>query len=477
MTENVTYRDYHTPLPRHAAATASPEALQRKSQQLGRILVELGQELSSVATPQEAARMILQAADELLGWDACAVDLCDGDEGYSLISIDTIAGARKEFSRTYGRIRPESMFMRVLKEGAKLILRTPDETKNIASLRSFGDESHPSAALLFVPIRKGGSNIGMLTIQSYTYGFYDEEDLRVLQVLADYCSGCLSRTFAEVRLREAEERRRELLQDLQERERIMNHDLALAQELQQRFLPETFPFPGRLRCAAMYRACSLVGGDLYDIFEIGPGICGFYIADVSGHGVSAALVTAILKANVDRAMRGFMESASAAAETGSRMAAAMDSFVSSINDATCQVVRTGGFVTFLLGVMRVDGGSLYLANAGHNRPILRRASGSTDEIELAANIPLGLVPDYRFETAHTFLRPGDRIVLYTDGVTERLDEDKTEFGTDRLIELVRDQGHEDPRDLVRRIQLSNDQFAADFTPGDDQAILVVELLG
>jgi len=239
-----------------------------KTQQLGRILVDLGQELSSVATPQEAARIILHAADDLLGWDACAVDLLDGDEGYSLISVDTINGERKEFTRVYGKIRPDSMFRRVLDNGATLILRSPEDPDKEGRLRSFGDESHPSAALLFVPVRKGSVYIGVMTVQSYTHDFYDEGDLHLLQVLADYCSGCLSRTFAEVRLREAEKKRVELLNDLQERERIMNHDLALAQELQQRFLPEHFPFPGELSCAAVYRACTLVGGDLYDVFEL-----------------------------------------------------------------------------------------------------------------------------------------------------------------------------------------------------------------
>ncbi len=452
-------------------------ANRKKAQELGRILVELGQELSSVATPQEAARIILGASDELLGWDASAVDLLDGDEGYSLISVDTIDGKRKEFTRVYGKIHPDSMFRKVLDEGAQIILRTPKDVEQKANLRSFGDESHPSAALLFVPVRRDNRNVGMMTLQSYTFDYYDEDDLRLLQVLADYCSGCLSRTFAEVRLREAEEKRRELLSDLQERERIMNHDLALAQELQQRFLPEDFPFAGRLRCATFYRACTLVGGDLYDIFEVGPNLCGFYIADVAGHGVSAALITAILKANADRALRGIFEGRRGGSVTGREILAALPRFVSQLNNATREIVHTGGFITFQFGILDIGTGELYIVNAGHNKPVrFAGATGAVSEVETPSNIPLGLIPDYEFEVVTSRLESGDKLLMYTDGLTERLDDSSEEFGVERLVELVGKHGGESAEMLVKEIRSANDAFAADFTPDDDQAIFAIERL-
>ncbi len=464
-------------LPESVSGTVVEGSDRSKAQELGRILVELGQELSSVATPQEAARLILDAADELLGWDASAVDLLDGDEGYSLVSVDTVRGERKEFTRVYGKIRPDSMFRKVLDEGARIILRKPADTDTKGNLRSFGDESHPSAALLFVPIRKNNRNVGMMTIQSYTYDFYTEEDLRLLQVLADYCSGCLSRAFAEVRLREAEEKRRELLSDLQERERIMNHDLALAQELQQRFLPDEFPFADRLRCATFYRACTLVGGDLYDIFEVSPNLCGFYIADVAGHGVSAPLITAILKANADRALRGIFDGRQNTPVNGEEIATVIPRFVAQLNNATREVVHTGGFITFQFGILNVVSGELFLVNAGHNRPVHHCASGNeVTEIEIPSNIPLGLIPDYEFEVISCRLDSGDKLLLYTDGLTERLDENSEEFGVDRLLELLREHGSRDAAALVERVRSANDAFAADFTPDDDQAIFVIERL-
>lgn len=190
------------PVPFDVPSAAVPMPREQRSRRFGEVLASLGQRLSAAATPREAALIILCAADTLFGWDACAIDLCTEDKqtSYSLVTLDTLDGVRREVPTAYNEIRPDSMFSKTLREGACIILRDPEEQKADSVLRPFGDTARPSASLLFVPIRKGDENVGLLTIQSYSPDQYDGGDLALLQVLADYCGGALARTFAEEKL-------------------------------------------------------------------------------------------------------------------------------------------------------------------------------------------------------------------------------------------------------------------------------------
>lgn len=188
----------------------------RDSSRASEVFVGLGYALGMADNPRDVAWAIARAADDLLGWDSCALDLCDGREhAYSLLTMDEIGGERREVTTAYRDIEPGTMFHRVLTEGPLLVLR--EEARGAADLhlRPFGDASRPSLSLLFVPVRQSRATIGVFTIQSYAARHYDEDDLRLLQALADYGGGALARTFAEERLREAEAERARAMADLQ----------------------------------------------------------------------------------------------------------------------------------------------------------------------------------------------------------------------------------------------------------------------
>lgn len=190
----------------------------RDSSRVNDVFIGLGYALSMAADPREVAWAIVRAADDLFGWDSCALDLCDGDDrSYSLLTVDEIGGERREVTTAYRDIAPGTMFHKVLHEGPLLILRSPspDVSAQPMQLRAFGDAGRPSMSLLFVPVRQGRATIGVLTIQSYAPKFYDEADQRLLQALADYGGGALARTFAEERLREAEAERARMMAELQ----------------------------------------------------------------------------------------------------------------------------------------------------------------------------------------------------------------------------------------------------------------------
>jgi signal transduction histidine kinase/DNA-binding NtrC family response regulator len=169
----------------------------------------LGQRLSAAQTAKEAARIIVDVADQLLGWDACMCDMYSPTEGLMtyLLDMDIIEGKRFECPPAYGRLPPSTTAKRAIGEGGQLILRTPAELAQNDSL-PFGNTARRSASLMFVPIRNGSTVIGVLSIQSYTPIAYDRHGLETLQALADHCAGALERISAQEARNESEARYR-----------------------------------------------------------------------------------------------------------------------------------------------------------------------------------------------------------------------------------------------------------------------------
>ncbi|MCC2672546.1 MAG: domain S-box protein, partial [Armatimonadetes bacterium] len=169
----------------------------------------LGEKLNSAVIPEEAARTILQVADDLFGWDSCWLDLCDlhARQVDPIILIDEVDGRRTEVPSPTHELRDESLMMRAIREGPLLLAPDPDLPYGTAEepLVAFGDRTRASASIMVVPIRVAARTIGALSIQSYTPGRYSQDDLRTLQALADYCAGALERTRAEAERRSLEQ--------------------------------------------------------------------------------------------------------------------------------------------------------------------------------------------------------------------------------------------------------------------------------
>ncbi|MBN1900214.1 EAL domain-containing protein [Candidatus Sumerlaeota bacterium] len=187
------------------------EILERKrAQKISEVFSNLGVKLSAVSTPKETAFVILEAADDMFTWDACGVYFYLEEENkyFSILHMDTIEGVRKECEVTQSVHSLGPVSKRALEEGPQLILRNSSHEAEVNGLVAFGDKSRISASLMFAPIKKKDKKVGVLTIQSYTPKKYNEQDLRLFQVLADYCSAALERTISETKFRQSEARYR-----------------------------------------------------------------------------------------------------------------------------------------------------------------------------------------------------------------------------------------------------------------------------
>lgn len=169
-----------------------------RAERRSRVFAELARQLSAVTTAEAAAQVIVDAADELLGWDACYLHLYDvtRDTLRHVLRMDTVDGKKCHTERLPNDTKPGGMLRRALQEGKLLVLRRPGDPESQDTTR-FGDTTRLSASLLLVPIREDQKVLGVLSIQSYRTNAYDAASLDTLQALADFCAGALQRIHAQ----------------------------------------------------------------------------------------------------------------------------------------------------------------------------------------------------------------------------------------------------------------------------------------
>lgn len=205
----------------------------------------------------------------------------------------------------------------------------------------------------------------------------------------------------------------------------LHRELHIATEIQTSILPRTFPpFPDRKEfdIFAKMITASEVGGDFYDFFPLDKHRIGFAIGDVSGKGVPAAILMAtsrsFLKAT---AVRGIPA----------------DACLSAVNNILVEESLPHMFVTLFYGILDTRNGSLEYCNGGHNPPYLVSGEGKIEQLENIGGLLLGFVKDTKYKSKTVNLQPGDTLFLYTDGVTEAMNEKEDEFATDRLEDCLK----------------------------------------
>ena len=208
-----------------------------------------------------------------------------------------------------------------------------------------------------------------------------------------------------------------------------------AQAIQRALLPPAVPAIAGCDIAARWLPASAFGGDCYDVTPLDAGRLAISIADVCGKGLPAAL----LMANLQASSRAF-----AAADSSPRAVAER------VNRELVRNAALRRFVTFFYAVYDRGAGRLAFVNAGHNPPVMLRADGSVARLSIGGTV-LGAFEDAAYEQGEVDVAPGDRLILFTDGITEACGADDDEFGDDRLIAALRDGGADDPGALVDRV--------------------------
>ncbi len=242
--------------------------------------------------------------------------------------------------------------------------------------------------------------------------------------------------------------------------RAQREEMASASAIQQSMLPSPLPpdfGDGRVVVHAQMRPARDVGGDFFDYFPIGPSRLGIVIADVCGKGVPAALFMAITRTVIRLVAREHNP-----VDVAIRRA---NELLGAENDAMM-------FATLFYGEFDTATGMLIYCNCGHNPPLVIRGDGTTEELG-ATGLPLAVMPDSAYRAGTVTLAPGDRILLYTDGVTEAEDAVKAQFGDDRLGAAVAELRGGTIRELVEGVFRRVNEFAAGAPQSDDITCLAL----
>jgi len=236
---------------------------------------------------------------------------------------------------------------------------------------------------------------------------------------------------------------------------VQEQELERAREIQQSLLPTNIPQIAGFEVATAWQPARMVGGDYFDVLQLGENRLGICIADVSGKGVSAAL----LMANVQATVRAFARDTESPARVCSR-----------VNSVLCGNIATGKFVTFFYGVLDGAAHTLEYCNAGHPHPIVVLPD-AIQELP-AGGAVLGVFPAWKYEDAKIALNPGDRLLLFTDGITEVAGAHEEEFGEERLAAAAQANRASSAAELNRELLAMVTEFGAGHFQ-DDATLVVV----
>ena len=274
---------------------------------------------------------------------------------------------------------------------------------------------------------------------------YSKEDKKLLRLVGDQAGIALEGILLA----------RQMAERL-EKERLSEREMEIARQVQARLFPQHQPPLNTLDYVGRCIPTRAVGGDYYDFLKLGPGRLGLAVADISGKGISAALLMANLQANLRS------QHASAVPD--------LLGLLQTVNRLFHESTEMHHYATFFFGDYDDAARRLRYANCGHNPPIILRADGAIDELPATASV-LGMFDPWEVEVMEVPLHRGDCLVIFTDGIPEAMNDDGEEYGEERLRRAVRRHAGQSVAEMLDRIATEVQEFTG--TVQEDDVTLVV----
>jgi sigma-B regulation protein RsbU (phosphoserine phosphatase) len=400
-----------------------------------RTLAHLSQEFSSILDLDVLLRHIAEAVRPLTDYDA-----------FSVLLVDAGAKAlRHRFSVRYDqRVEVDNIPLGSGITGAAVALR---ETVNVAD--TLADPryiaSHPDIrSEIAVPLMVHDRVIGVMDLESSHVGYFTEDHARTLSLLAPQVASSVENA--------------RLYEEIASRERAMQEDLSAARKLQSVLLPRRAPEIQGLEIGVAARPARQITGDLYDFFEQGEQAL-IALGDSSGKGAAAALYGAMVS--------GLLRSM-APRRRGPAL------LMQALNEALVERRIDAHFVTLLVLLWDVRSGHLVMANAGSQPPLVCR-DGGIRKIKVEG-IPLGLLDGSEYDEASFAARPGDIILLYSDGVEDQQNPAGEPYGRGRVAQSLRAAHTGSAQAIVDACLAGLDRFSEGGALNDDQTVIALKVL-
>jgi phosphoserine phosphatase RsbU/P len=408
--------------------------LQRAVEELT-VLNEIAREIGSLVDLEEVLRRIV----------ARSADAVSAEEGViSLVDDRDNASARTLIRSMMTGVQRGPYHINELVVGWVQQYRRPLRIDHMASdtTRRMIEADPAVRSLLSVPLLVRSRLIGVLTVcNREDGGAFTEADQRLLSIIAAQSAQVID----NARLHEEE---KALLQ--------LHEELKAAFHIQARLLPERAPSIDGYDLFGRSIPAKQVGGDFFDFVPDGDGETVLCVGDVSGKGLPAALLMASSQAIV----RGQLGGERPLRDT-----------VAQVNREFYRNVRRGNFLTLFMGVLSPREHRLTYVNAGHNRPMLLR-SGGVDELA-RTGVAVGLLPGASYEEAQLTLEVGDLLFIFSDGVTEAMNERFEEFGEARLLEVLHASRDLPAGQIVEAVTRAVTAFTGEAPVSDDITMLVL----
>ncbi|HUO84645.1 MAG TPA: SpoIIE family protein phosphatase [Thermoanaerobaculia bacterium] len=355
-------------------------------------------------------------------------------------SFVTVKMRRSDLEDPEDLVISRTLLQEVIEERKVLAFTDVAEDEHLAQAKSIISQRIRSA--LCAPLIVGDTVLGVLYLDYLlSQRNISQEDVKL--------AGQIAR-FAAVKLETTRLREESLLKQK------MDEELRTAYEIQSRLLPESPPQVDGYQFAGLNRPLRTVSGDYYDFAVRPDGRIYFVIADVSGKGITAALV---------------MASLATAFTIFSSRDPIPSVLVSELNATLAPKTAPRKFVTLFAGVLDTATGLVRYTNAGHTPPYHLRAGGVTTLTE--TDMVVGLFPQARYRDHELQLAPGDALVLFTDGVVEAENDQEVELGADAIAELIATIGADSPAVMVEKIERAVMQFVGTAPLNDDVTILAL----
>jgi sigma-B regulation protein RsbU (phosphoserine phosphatase) len=275
---------------------------------------------------------------------------------------------------------------------------------------------------------------------------FTEDDLRMMTLLSNLAAVKIENALAVEKAIEIEKFQKEL---------------ALAAQIQKDFLPKKNPVCDRLDIAWMFIPCNQVGGDYYDFISIDPCRLALIVADVSGKGISAALLMASLRAAL-------------IAEVGPQFR--LETVAAKLNDFVHSSSAPNRFISCFICDLDMTNGQLRYVNAGHNPPIIFSKDGQVRRLD-PTGFCLGMFPAVSYAIEEVTVDKGETIVLYTDGITDTRNDKNQEFSEDRFIGLLKKIAKKPAAEIVAKVNTELCAFSTEVDPFDDMTLIVLKRTG
>ena len=306
------------------------------------------------------------------------------------------------------------------------------------------DKTTPIESFLSVPLRVKNKMQGILTVfNKLSNENFSSNDQKLLSIIASQSSQIIE----NARLLEEE---RNL--------RMMQEEMRVAKETQINLLPKEFPIINGYQIAAKTIPAKEVGGDYYDLIQIDDNRFAFCLGDVSGKGMPAAM----LMSNLQATLRSHTVSNNLCKD-----------IISVSNQLLYNSTDPTKFATLFYGIINLASNEIVFCNAGHNNPLLYTDNKNIVELK-TGGIMLGCLPDSDFEDEKISIKNNDVIVIYSDGISEAMNESEEEYGEEKLKELISNHIEDSPDKIIENILSDVEMFVGKASQWDDMTLMIIK---